>query len=57
VQISHVKLEGYRNWEGADQLLAVLEDACSRGPALSPSASLGINAAEGVRVGCEMCAS
>jgi N-acyl-D-amino-acid deacylase len=37
VQISHVKLEGYRNWEGADQLLAMLEDACSRG----------------VRVGCD----
>jgi len=31
VQISHVKLEGYRNWEGADRLLAMLEDACSRG--------------------------
>jgi len=37
VQISHVKLEGYRNWEGADQLLAMLEDAGSRG----------------VRVGCD----
>jgi len=37
VQISHVKLEGYRNWEGADQLLAMLEDACSLG----------------VRVGCD----
>jgi len=45
VQISHVKLEGYRNWEGADQLLAMLEDAGSRGPALST--------AEGVRVGCD----
>jgi len=37
VQISHVKLEGYRNWEGADRLLATLEDARSRG----------------VRVGCD----
>ena len=37
VQISHVKLEGYRNWEGADRLLAMLEDACSLG----------------VRVGCD----
>lgn len=37
VQISHVKLEGYRNWEGADQLLAMLEDARSLG----------------VRVGCD----
>ncbi len=37
VQISHVKLEGYRNWEGADRLLAVLEDARSLG----------------VRVGCD----
>ncbi|MDH4136265.1 MAG: D-aminoacylase [Anaerolineae bacterium] len=31
VQISHVKLEGYRNWEGADRLLAMLEDARSLG--------------------------
>jgi N-acyl-D-amino-acid deacylase len=30
VQISHVKLEGYRNWEGADRLLTMLEDAGSR---------------------------
>jgi len=37
VQISHVKLEGYRNWEGADQLLAMLEDGDS----------------QGVRVGCD----
>jgi len=37
VQISHVKLEGYRNWEGADRLLAMLEEARSRG----------------VRVGCD----
>jgi N-acyl-D-amino-acid deacylase len=37
VQISHVKLEGYRNWEGADRLLAMLEDARS----------------QGVRVGCD----
>lgn len=31
VEISHLKLEGYRNWEGVDRLLAVLEDAPSRG--------------------------
>jgi N-acyl-D-amino-acid deacylase len=31
VEYSHVKLEGYRNWEGADRLLAVLEDYCSDG--------------------------
>ncbi len=31
VEISHVKLEGYLNWEGADRLLGVLEDAYSRG--------------------------
>jgi N-acyl-D-amino-acid deacylase len=37
VQISHVKLEGYRNWEGADRLLAMLEDVRSLG----------------VRVGCD----
>ena len=37
VEISHVKLEGYRNWEGADRLLAMLEDADS----------------QGVRVGCD----
>ncbi|MFQ6100267.1 MAG: amidohydrolase family protein [Anaerolineae bacterium] len=37
VQISHVKLEGYRNWEGADRLLALLEAAGSLG----------------VRVGCD----
>lgn len=37
VQISHIKLEGYRNWEGVDRLLAVLDDAHSRG----------------VRVGCD----
>ena len=37
VQISHIKLDGYRNWEGAERLLAVLEDACSMG----------------VRVGCD----
>ena len=37
MQISHVKLEGYRNWEGADRLLAMLEDARSLG----------------VRVGCD----
>ncbi len=37
VQISHVKLEGFRNWEGAERLLAVLENANSRG----------------VRVGCD----
>ncbi len=37
VQISHIKLEGYRNWEGIDRLLAMLEDAHS----------------QGVRVGCD----
>jgi N-acyl-D-amino-acid deacylase len=37
VQISHIKLEGYGNWEGVDGLLAILEDARSRG----------------VRVGCD----
>jgi len=36
VEISHLKLEGYRNWEGANRLLAMLEDADS----------------QGVRVGC-----
>jgi N-acyl-D-amino-acid deacylase len=37
VQISHIKLEGYQNWEGVDRLLAMLEDAHS----------------QGVRVGCD----
>jgi N-acyl-D-amino-acid deacylase len=37
VEIAHLKLEGYRNWEGADRLLAWLEDARARG----------------VRVGCD----
>lgn len=37
VEISHVKLEGYRNWKGVDQLLAMLEEGDSRG----------------VRVGCD----
>jgi N-acyl-D-amino-acid deacylase len=37
VQISHIKLEGYRNWKGVDRLLAMLEDARS----------------QGVRVGCD----
>lgn len=37
VEVSHLKLEGYRNWEGADRLLAMLEDADS----------------QGVRVGCD----
>jgi N-acyl-D-amino-acid deacylase len=37
VEIAHLKLEGYRNWEGVDRLLALLEDAYSRG----------------VRVGCD----
>jgi len=37
VEISHVKLEGYRNWEGADRLLTMLEDTQLRG----------------VRVGCD----
>jgi N-acyl-D-amino-acid deacylase len=45
VQISHVKLEGYRNWEGAERLLAMLQDARSLGPVPS--------AAEGVGVGCD----
>lgn len=31
VQISHVKLEGYRNWDGIDQLVEILEGAESRG--------------------------
>jgi N-acyl-D-amino-acid deacylase len=31
VQISHIKLEGYRNWAGVDQLLNMLESANSRG--------------------------
>ncbi len=31
VEIAHLKLEGYRNWEGADRLLASLDDAHSRG--------------------------
>jgi len=31
VEISHVKLEGYRNWEGADRLLGVLQDAYAGG--------------------------
>jgi N-acyl-D-amino-acid deacylase len=30
VQISHIKLEGYRNWGGVDRLLAMLEDAHSQ---------------------------
>jgi N-acyl-D-amino-acid deacylase len=37
VEISHLKLEGYRNWGGVDRLLAMLDDAFSRG----------------VRVGCD----
>ncbi len=31
VQISHIKLYGYRNWEGIDRLLAMLDGAHSRG--------------------------
>jgi len=31
VQISHIKLDGYRNWDGIDKLLALLEDAISEG--------------------------
>lgn len=31
VQISHLKLEGYRNWGGADRLLNMLEAARTRG--------------------------
>jgi len=37
VEIAHIKLEGYRNWEGVDRLLALLEEAC----------------AEGIEVGCD----
>jgi len=37
VEIAHLKLSGYRNWNGADRLLASLKDARSRG----------------VRVGCD----
>ncbi|MGB3906142.1 MAG: amidohydrolase family protein, partial [Anaerolineae bacterium] len=37
VEVAHLKLSGYRNWEGVDRLLSILEDACSRG----------------VRVGCD----
>jgi N-acyl-D-amino-acid deacylase len=37
VEISHVKLEGYRNWEGVDSLVGMLEEASSRG----------------VRIGCD----
>ncbi len=31
VQISHIKLEGYRNWGDVDQLVTMLEDAASKG--------------------------
>ena len=31
VQISHIKLEGFRNWGGIDQLIALLEGAESQG--------------------------
>ena len=31
VQISHIKLDGYRNWGGLDQLVGLLEGAGSRG--------------------------
>jgi N-acyl-D-amino-acid deacylase len=37
VEIAHLKLHGSQNWEGADRLLALLDDAQSRG----------------VRVGCD----
>jgi len=37
IEISHLKLEGYRNWNGANRLLDMLDDAC----------------AQGVRVGCD----
>ncbi len=37
VEIAHLKLHGCRNWEGAERLLALLDDAHSRG----------------VRVGCD----
>ncbi len=31
VEISHVKLEGYRNWSGVDRLFALLEEAQGKG--------------------------
>jgi N-acyl-D-amino-acid deacylase len=31
VEIAHVKLEGYRNWQNIDQLLALLDDMQARG--------------------------
>jgi N-acyl-D-amino-acid deacylase len=31
VQVSHIKLEGFRNWGGIEQLVGLLEDAASRG--------------------------
>ncbi len=37
VEIAHLKLHGHRNWEGADRLLALIDDAHSRG----------------VRIGCD----
>jgi N-acyl-D-amino-acid deacylase len=37
VEVAHLKLSGYRNWEGVDRLLGSLEDAHARG----------------VRVGCD----
>ncbi len=37
VEVAHLKLSGYRNWEGVERLLSILEDARSRG----------------VRVGCD----
>jgi len=34
VEIAHLKLEGYRNWQNIDQLLALLEDVQARGLAV-----------------------
>jgi N-acyl-D-amino-acid deacylase len=34
VEIAHLKLEGYENWEGLDQLFALLDDGVSRGVTL-----------------------
>ncbi len=31
VQISHVKLDGYRNWDDVGRLLGMIDDACSQG--------------------------
>jgi len=31
VEVSHLKLAGYRNWEGVDRLMSILENAQARG--------------------------